>query len=647
MCGIAGIFDTQARGPINEELLSRMNQAQFHRGPDDGGLHLEPGVGLAHRRLSIIDLSGGHQPLFNEDHSVVVVYNGEIYNFQGLAKELAEAGHVFRTHCDTEVIVHAWEEWGESCVERFRGMFAFALWDRNRETLFLARDRLGVKPLHYSLLPDGRLLFGSEIKALLTDPSLPREFDPRAVEEYFAYGYIPDPRSIFKAVRKLPPGHTLTLKRGDGRLPEPREYWDVSFRPNGVHDLNEATDQVIERLREAVRIRLVAEVPLGAFLSGGVDSSAVVAMMAGLSDRPVNTCSISFGDPRFNESAFAEQVARRYGTSHYVESVDPNDFDLVDRLAGLYDEPYADSSAIPTYRVCELARKRVTVCLSGDGGDESFAGYRRHRWHLHEEQVRSRIPQWFRGPVFGLLGAAYPKADWAPQVLRAKSTLQALARDSVEGYFDSVSILDNATRKSLFSSQFKRDLQGYRAVEVLKRYASRAPEHPLSRVQYLDMKTYLPGDILTKVDRASMAHGLEVRVPILDHEFLDWVSGLSPDLKLAGRQGKYVLKKALEPYLETDNLYRPKMGFAVPLSDWFRGPLREKVRETLLGEQLSDTGLFDRKRLHWIVEQHQSGARDFSPAIWSLLMFGAFSSQLRPLCVSPLASSRIAHRHHP
>lgn len=566
MCGIAGIFDTQGRRPIDEGLLSRMNQTQFHRGPDAGGLHREPGVGLAHRRLSIIDLSGGQQPLFNEDQSVVVVYNGEIYNFQGLAAELAAAGHVFRTHCDTEVIVHAWEEWGERCVERFRGMFAFALWDRNRATLFLARDRLGIKPLHYALLPDGRLLFGSEIKALLADPALPRTLDPRAVEDYFAYGYIPDPRSIFKAVRKLPPGHTLTLSSDRGGLPEPREYWDVSFRPNGVRDLKEASDQVIERLREAVRIRLVAEVPLGAFLSGGVDSSAVVAMMAGLSERPVNTCSISFGDPRFNESAFAELVAQRYGTSHYVETVDPDDFDLIDRLAGLYDEPYADSSAMPTYRVCELARKRVTVCLSGDGGDESFAGYRRHRWHLNEEQVRGRLPQWFRGPVFGALGAVYPKADWAPQVLRAKSTLQALARDSVAGYFDSVSILGDRLRHSLFSAGLKRELQGYRAVEVLQRHAARAPEHPLSRVQYLDMKTYLPGDILTKVDRASMAHSLEVRVPILDHEFLDWVSGLSPDLKLVGREGKYVLKKALEPYLETANLYRPKMGFAVPLA---------------------------------------------------------------------------------
>ncbi|MTW21759.1 XrtA/PEP-CTERM system amidotransferase [Allochromatium palmeri] len=628
MCGISGLFDTRERRDVDAALLARMNQSLFHRGPDEGGQHIEPGVGLAHRRLSIIDLASGQQPLFNEDQTVVVVYNGEIYNFQELARELTAAGHRFRTHCDTEVIVHAWEEWGERCVERFRGMFAFALWDRNRETLFLARDRLGIKPLHYAWRPDGQLLFGSEIKALLEDASLSREIDPLAVEEYFAYGYVPDPRSIFKSIHKLPPGHTLSIRRGANQRPESREYWDVAFRSNGVQDVGEATVEVIERLREAVNIRLVAEVPLGAFLSGGVDSSAVVAMMAGLSDQPVNTCSISFGDPAFNESAYAEQVARRYETNHHVESVEPDDFELIERLAGIYDEPYADSSAMPTYRVCELARKRVTVCLSGDGGDESFAGYRRYRWHLHEERVRGRIPQWFRGPVFGLLGALYPKADWAPKVLRAKSTLQALALDSVEGYFESVSILTDGVRRNLFSARLKRELQGYSAVEVLRRHAVRAPEHPLSRVQYLDMKTYLPGDILTKVDRASMAHALEVRVPILDHVFLDWASGLSPDLKYAGGEGKWILKKALEPYLGSETLYRPKMGFAVPLTSWFRGPLRERVRQLLLGEPLLDSGFFDAQQVRWIVDQHQSGMRDFSPAIWSLMMFAAFNARL-------------------
>jgi len=348
----------------------------IHRGPDEDGLHLEPGLGLVHRRLSIIDLSTGRQPLYNEDGSVAVVFNGEIYNFQDLVKELVACGHTFRTRSDTEAIVHGWEQWGESCVTRFRGMFAFALWDRNRETLFLARDRLGVKPLYYAQLPDGPWIFGSELKALLVHPRLPRVIDPLAVEEYFAYGYVPEPRTIFKGVFKLSPGHTLTLKRGDS-VSVPAEYWDVPFKTGVPPKEQDASEELIGRLRESVKLRLISDVPLGAFLSGGVDSSAVVATMAGLSAKPVVTCSISFGDPAYNESAYAQTVAERYRTQHHVEQVDPDDFSLVDRLATMYDEPYADSSAMPTYRVCGLARKTVTVALSGDGGDESFGGYRR------------------------------------------------------------------------------------------------------------------------------------------------------------------------------------------------------------------------------------------------------------------------------
>jgi asparagine synthase (glutamine-hydrolysing) len=624
MCGITGIFDPKGGSEISRQLLLRMNDAQSHRGPDEAGIHLEPGVGLGHRRLSIIDLSGGQQPLFNEDRTVVVVYNGEIYNFQGLADELRNLGHRFRTHCDTEVIVHAWEEWGRDCVKRFRGMFAFAIWDRNRQVLFLARDRLGIKPLYYACLPGGQVIFSSELKALYLHPGLPRELDEQAVEEYFGYGYVPEPRTILKAAQKLPPGHHLTL--GRGQVPaQPQEYWDVPFNVGAVGNQADLGAELIERLREAVRIRLIAEVPLGAFLSGGVDSSAVVAMMAGLSPDPVNTCSISFGDPEFNESEFARQVAERYRTNHRTEQVDPDDFALVDKLADLYDEPYADSSAMPTYRVCELARRQVTVALSGDGGDENLAGYRRYRWHTYEEGIRSTLPLSLRRPVFGLLGKIYPKLDWAPRFLRGKSTFQALARDTVEGYFHSVSVLHDEMRDRLFSDSFNRDLQGYSAIEVMRRHAQRAPtDHPLSLVQYLDMKTYLVGDILTKVDRASMAHALEVRVPILDHELVEWMSSLPPELKLKGREGKYLFKKALESHIPRDVLYRPKMGFSVPLASWFRGPLRGRVRESLLGSVLAETGMFNRRYLEHLVNHHQSGARDYSASIWSLLMFEAF-----------------------
>ena len=629
MCGIAGIVDLTDRREPDRALLERMNQSQFHRGPDEGGYHLEAGVGLAHRRLSIIDLSAGQQPMHSADGERVVVFNGEIYNFIEVRKKLQALGQQFRTHSDTEVILAGWAVWGEQCVDHFRGMFAFALWDRPRQTLFLARDRLGVKPLYYALI-DGWLLFGSELKVLLCDPRLSRSLDPTAIEEYFALGYVPDPKCILSSVQKLPAGHTLCLQRGQG-VPASREYWDIPFTPLPQASEAELAEELIERLREAVTIRMIAEVPLGAFLSGGVDSSAVVAMMAQAQQEPVNTCSIGFDVAAFDESSYALQVAERYHTQHHVKRVDPNDFDLIDRLAALYDEPFADSSALPTYRVCQLARERVTVALSGDGGDENFAGYRRYRWHMNEERLRGLLPRTIRRPLFGTLGRLYPKLDWAPRYLRAQSTFQALARDPIEGYFHNFSILVDAQRDQLYSDAFKRQLQGYRAVELFRHHAERAPtEDPLARVQYIDMKTYLVGDILTKVDRASMAHALEVREPLLDHLLIEWASGLPADFKLRGQQGKYLLKRALEPHLSNEILYRDKMGFAVPLANWFRGPLKERLRRSLLEGVLADSGLFNGDSITQLVEQHQSGRRDHSAALWSLLMF---ESSLRHLGV--------------
>ena len=624
MCGITGIFDTRNRRDIDRDLLHRMNESQHHRGPDEGGLHIEPGVGLGHRRLSIIDLSTGQQPLFNEDGSVVVVFNGEIYNFQELVPELEALGHIFHTRSDTEVIVHAWEAWGEVCVERFRGMFAFALWDRNQQTLFLARDRLGVKPLFYALLPDGQLIFGSELKSLMAHPGLRRDLDPCAVEEYFALGYVAEPRTIFTSAKKLPPAQTLKIQRGQP-LPEPREYWEARFTLDRPITELEAYEELTARLRESVRLRMISEVPLGAFLSGGVDSSAVVAMMAGLSSEPVNTCSIAFTDPAFNEAQFAQQVADRYQTRHFIDTVESDDFDLIDTLAWLYDEPYADSSAIPTYRVCQLARQHVTVALSGDGGDESFGGYRRYRLHVMEERLRSLLPLQIRQPIFGLLGRLYPKADWVPRVFRAKTTFQALARDSVEAYFHSVSILRGEMRQQLFSSNFKVQLGGYNALEIFRDHAERArTDDPLALIQYLDLKTYLVGDINTKVDRASMAHSLEVREPLMDHPLVEWLATLPSSLKIKQGESKYLLKKAMEPHLPSEIMYRPKMGFAVPLIRWFRGPLQQRVRDALTGERLLSTGWFNADYLRHLVDAHESGRRDYSAPIWTLLMFEAF-----------------------
>jgi asparagine synthase (glutamine-hydrolysing) len=624
MCGIAGIFDTRQRREVDRNLAQRMNDALAHRGPDGDGLHFEPGLALCHRRLAIIDVATGQQPLYNEDGSVVVVYNGEIYNYQSLIPELQALGHTFHTRSDTEVIVHAWETWGEACVERFRGMFAFALWDRNRETLFLARDRLGVKPLHYALLPDGQLLFASELKSLVLHPTLDRAIDPLAVEEYFALGYVAEPRTIYGAVRKLPPAHTLTIRRG-APMPAPREFWDVRFSTHSAISLEEACAELNRRLEDSVRLRMISEVPLGAFLSGGVDSSAVVATMARVSAEPVNTCSISFDDAAYDETRFAQLVATRYATRHRVDHVASDDFGLIDELARVYDEPYADSSAIPTYRVCQLARRHVTVALSGDGGDESFGGYRRYRLHLMEERLRSALPRAVRRPVFGLLGRLYPKADWAPQVLRAKTTFEALARDSVEAYEQTMGFVREPLRRRLFSARFQASLGGYRAAEVFARHAARAgTDDPLALVQYLDLHTYLVGDINTKVDRASMAHSLEVREPLMDHPLVEWLATLPSTFKVRGTEGKFLLKKAMEPHLPHEIMYRPKMGFAVPLARWLRGPLRERLRSAVLGEALAATGMFDQGTLQHLLDAHASGRRDYSTPLWTLLMFDAF-----------------------
>jgi asparagine synthase (glutamine-hydrolysing) len=632
VCGLAGIFDSRGGGEIDRALLARMTDSLIHRGPDDSGYHLAPGLGLGHRRLSIIDLQGGHQPQFNEDRSVAVVYNGEIYNYRELTAELTRRGHVFRSQSDTEVIVHGWEEWGAGCVEKFRGMFAFALWDQSQETLFLARDRLGIKPLYYAVLADGRLIFGSELKALLRHPDLPREIDPEAVEDYFAYGYVPDPKTIYRGVAKLAPGSWLTWRRGQGQ-PDLQSYWEPRFEQQADPSAAEAGEQLVDLLRQAIELRMVADVPLGAFLSGGVDSSSVVALMAGLSDRPISTCAIGFDRQDYDETDYAAEVAAACGSDHHVSQVAADAYDLVDRMAEIYDEPFADSSAIPTYRLSGLARERVTVALSGDGGDEVFAGYRRYRWQHYEELVRGRLPARLRGALFGSLGRLYPKLDWAPRPLRAKATFQALARDSAGGYFHSLAVVPDGQRQGLYSPAMSQGLQGYHAQEVVRRHMTGTDGgHHLDRAQLTDLKTYLPGDILTKVDRASMAHSLEVRVPFLDHKLVEWAAGLPPDLRLRGGAGKYILKKAMEPRLPRRILEREKMGFSVPLAHWLRGPLRHEVRQSLTGARLRETEIFHMDAVTKLLDQHQSGTRDHSAALWALVMFEAF---LRKVHVAP------------
>jgi asparagine synthase (glutamine-hydrolysing) len=625
MCGIVALFRPADSGTPDRELVSRLNDAQFSRGPDEGSVHVESQIGLGHRRLSIIDIATGQQPLFNEDGSVVVVFNGEIYNFEALTRELVDAGHRFATRSDTEVIVHGWEEWGPACVKRFRGMFAFVLWDRRTRTLFAARDRLGVKPLHFASLPDGSWIFGSELKALTAHPMFPRVLDPFAIEDFLALGYVPDPATIWKAAQKLSPAHRLLFRAGQDVAPCIERYWDVSFEPFVNLREEEAAEELRRLLTESVRLRLVAEVPLGAFLSGGVDSSAVVACMAGLDPRPVQTCSIGFDVPAYDESSYARAVAARFRTDHHEHTVTANDFGLLDTLVDLYDEPFADSSAIPTYRLCEAARRHVTVALSGDGGDETFGGYRRYRMHLAEERVRAMLPPSVRRSLFGPLGRWYPKLDWMPRAFRGRTTFQGIANDSATAYFNSVAVIRDENRLALYSPQFLSILGGYRAGDRLRSIAAAAPtDDPLGIVQYLDYQTWLPGDINTKVDRASMAHSLEVREPLMDHLLVEWTARLPATMKIRGQVGKFLFKRALESLLPHDVLYRQKMGFSIPLAEWLRGPLAGRLRACVEGPHLAESGLFDISRLTCLVDEHLSRRYDHSRTLWSLMMLEGF-----------------------
>jgi len=613
----------KGRRPFDDALILRMTRALAHRGPDGEGFHCEPGIAFGHRRLSIIDLDGGLQPMSLGDGSATIIFNGEIYNFKELRASLEQHGHHFHTASDTEVILQGWRAWGPQVVKRLRGMYAFALWDANEQTLFLARDRLGKKPLYYAVLPDGVLAFASEIKALLHHPRLERGFDIFALDEFFAYGYVPDPRTIYASVRKLPPAHTLSVKR-DGAIQIAR-YWDLLDESRSLQHSSIAEAEIVELLRECVRLRLVSDVPLGAFLSGGVDSSAVVAEMAQLSSDPVNTFSIGFKGRDYDETSYAEVVAKRYGTRHRVRTVDPDCLALLPQIPLIYDEPFGDVSAIPTYYVCSETSQFVKVCLSGDGGDEALAGYRRYYFHNIEERVRELVPSGLRKPLFGLAASLYPKLDWAPRALRAKATFRELSLEPNEAYFNIVAALPDEVRGPLYARDFVCELADYDAKDVIRSHFSAASEFdPVQRAQYTDVMTYLPGDILVKVDRASMANSLEVRSPFLDHQFVAWALSLPSHEKLHGHQGKALLKRAMEPLLPHDLLYRPKRGFTVPLAHWLRGPLRRLVEDLAQSVTLRNSGIFASEPLSRLTQGHLSGRQDNSKAIWLLLVFEAF-----------------------
>jgi asparagine synthase (glutamine-hydrolysing) len=614
MCGIAGIVTTAAGEKVEAGDIHRMCQAIVHRGPDDEGIHVKDGIGLGMRRLSIIDLSGGHQPVFNEDRTVWVVFNGEIYNFPELRKDLLDRGHHFYTHSDTEVIVHLYEEMGADCVSKLRGMFAFALYDERHHKLLIARDRLGKKPLHYAL-HENRLLFASEIKAILAVAPELAEVSSDGLLQYFYFGYIPDPHTAFQKIHKLPPGHLLEYANGDIKI---RGYWNVPRY--GTHPQmteEECLAEMERRLEEAVRIRLISDVPLGALLSGGVDSSIVVALMARVSTGAVKTFSIGFRAEQFNESEYARLVAERFQTDHHELVLDPNLAETLTFLSEMMEEPFGDSSMLPTYYVSRMAREHVTVALSGDGGDELFAGYDRYLTAM-ERQKFDGMPRW--------LGRLYRDQvhHRVPAGMYGKNLAWNATLNPRDRYLDAISFFPVLHReRALFTPEFLKNAR--RLPDPLLPWRSYYDEAPaqdaLSRLMYLDMKTYLTADILTKVDRMSMATSLEVRVPMLDHEFVEWVAALPVEWKFRAGTRKYVLKKLAERLgIPRELLHRRKQGFQLPLVDWMRSEMKDQFLRVLLEPQTLQRGYFKPLAIQSLVDEHTRGRRNRSGLLWRMLV---------------------------
>jgi len=618
VCGISGIFNYGDARPVDGTLLRRMADSLAHRGPDDAGYLDDGPCGFGFRRLSVIDLLTGRQPILSADGARAVILNGEIYNYVALRAQLGEKGRHFLTSSDTEVVLAAYEHDGLECPTRLHGMFAFAVWDRDRRRLFLARDRLGVKPLYY--LDDGaRLVFGSEIKAVLAAGGVSRAIDPEAVADYFALRYVPGPKTIFRAIRKLPPGCWMSVE--SGKSPVIRRYWDVHF----AADENPSEGAWVETLRElvddAVRSRMVADVPLGAFLSGGVDSSTVVATMARLSTIPVSTHTVGFAEQAFDETAAARRVAERYGTDHHESILRPVAVSVAETLAWHFDEPFGDASAIPTFCLAKATREHVTVALSGDGGDESFAGYaNRYAFVRRHDDVRTSVPPYLRPIVFGLPARLYPRDDWLPRPLRAKTAFVNLAAAPHRAFFNAMSV-GTAPFSPLLSGDLRTALRDYRPSELFKDLmVASGTSDPVSRAQYVDLKTFLPDDVMTKVDRTSMAVALEAREPLLDHRLVEAAARIPSRLKLSGGEGKTILKKAVADRVPADILARPKQGFEVPVAAWLRGPLRDMAHARLF-DPAPGAELLDRASLVTLWDGHQSGRTDGSHQLWPALMF--------------------------
>jgi asparagine synthase (glutamine-hydrolysing) len=641
MCGIAGFVESSTTtAPFGADagraLVHRMCDVIRHRGPDDEGVWVDEGVALGMRRLSIIDLSTGHQPIHNEDRSVWIVFNGEIYNFRELRRELETAGHRFYTSTDTEVIVHAYEQWGKDAIARLRGMFGLAIWNTRTRELLVARDRIGIKPLHYATV-NGRLYFGSELKSLLQAPDLPRDLDPDALDHYLSFLYTPRDGSIFKSVRKLPPGHLLTWQNGRIAI---EQYWEMPADETFTGSEADAVSQLRAVLTDAVRSHLVSDVPLGAFLSGGIDSSLVVGLMSEVSGARVKTFSIGFDEPEFDELEPARKVAQHFGTDHHEFVVKPDGVSILDRLVSHFDEPFADSSAIPTWYVSEMARRHVTVVLSGDGGDELFGGYDRYVPH-------PRVVAFDRYSPRALRRVAEIAAARLPHGARGKNFLRHVGRDDQGRYLDAIRFFGTDEKPALLTADLRRAIQGPDPETRLARHFERFAHLPWpSQMMRFDAETYLPEDVLTKVDRMSMAHSIESRVPLLDNEVIAFASALPASLKIKDGRRKHVLKEVAAALLPAEILNRRKQGFGVPLGTWFRGNLRELFADTLLSPASLQRGYFQPAFVRQIVDEHVTGKRDHTLRLWQLVVFekwheqyvGAAAGNSLPLSAPPLPS---------
>lgn len=618
MCGIAGF--TQYQNDIADVpgILSQMGEAIRHRGPDAGGEFIEDKVALCHRRLSIIDLSeAGAQPMHSPSGRYVTVYNGEIYNFQELKKELLEDGIHFRGTSDTEVLIALFEKYGPDCISMLNGMFAIAIWDTQNHTLFLARDRLGKKPLYY-YNKGNRFLFASEIKSILCAPDIDRTMRADAVKDFFFYQYVPDPKTIFESVHKLPPGHWMMIDKDGSRI---HQYWDVSFADTHQGSQEQIQGELFELLEDSVRTRMISDVPLGAFLSGGVDSSAVVGMMAGNSNNPVTTCAIGFNNKKFDEVVYAAKVANQFNTNHHEFTVQEKVEENLVSIASMFDEPFADPSFVPTYFVSQLARTMVTVALAGDGGDENFAGYGKYLNDEFENRLRAKIPGCLRQPVLSPLSGLL-KRNPVNQLRRGGSLLHSLSVDPATGFFLSNSFFRQDIWDRLVTGQFKNETAAYDAGDVTRDYYNAADtDDHLSRLLYTDIKSYLPGDILVKVDRMSMANSLETRAPILDYRVVEYAARIPSAMKIHNKEGKAILKSSLEGFLTHETLYRKKMGFSVPLAQWLRVEIAAIAEKYLLAPNSGLSNIFDISEITSLWNQHQSGDRDYSQELWSMLVF--------------------------